>query len=444
MVTLRVVLVCLCSGALACGGLPEPDELGRGGIRSLLNFPGTNALALDVAFDPARDGLLLAALQSGPADYGRGTVGRPAGEPPIAVLGRYNEQLQAMWSTTSDAAFTTGTRPALATDGAGNMVLALGAFDGQLDLGDGPRTGSVVALLSVADGFTRWSVSLPAEGRPQPRFVVTDADGSTTVASEVEGSGGAIQARIDRLAPTNGALLASRGIGISTGNVRIDSFGRDLDGNLIAGGAFDQTLTLNQVFTQIAGQHAGFIAKIGRDSVAALWSRPLRKRAPTDRIVAAALADGDVVVAGVFAFADDPSDGDDPLGPTLYLRLARLAGATGETLWTTRTNLPNTAALDVADLADGIEAILLNATFSGTLQLGALNAVGTAESSMAVIRFSEIDGSPAWLRFSSTTAARGLRIGIDASGDALGVGTFAARNADGMALDSIFVIRVVP
>ncbi|HSI06122.1 MAG TPA: hypothetical protein VLC93_16670, partial [Myxococcota bacterium] len=433
---------CACATALACGGNgPDPTELGSGAIRSLQNFPGTNAVALDVAFDPAHDGLLLAALQRGPADYGRGEVGRPANEPPIAVLGRYNERLQAMWSVSGAAAFAANTRPALAADADGNMLLALGDFDGELDLGAGPHTGSIVAQLSLADGFTRWSVSV----NQRPRFVLADPDGSTVVAGEVAGppDSGFTQARIERLAPSNGALLSSRPLGVGTGNVFIESVGIDADGNLLAGGAFDGTLTLAAVYTQIPGQQAGFVAKIGRDSGAALWSRPLRKRANADRIVVAPLANGDVAMAGIFAFADDAADADDPLGPTIYLRLARLSGATGETIWTTRVNLPNTAMLDVVDLADGTEDLLFNATFSGTFQLGALNAVSTADTSMALARFAGNDGTPQWLRFTSTTAARGHRVGVDAGGDAIGVGTFAAQDADGRALASIFVIRVV-
>jgi hypothetical protein len=183
---------------------------------------------------------------------------------------------------------------------------------------------------------------------------------------------------------------------------------------------------------------------MGRDSGAALWSRQVRKRNAEDRIIVAPLAGGDIAVAGVFAFADDDADTDNPLGPTLYLRLARLSGATGQTVWTARTNLPNTAALDVVDLADGADYLFLLATFSGTLQLGSLNAVSTADSSMAMARFSENDGAPIWLRFSTTTTARGQRIGFDASGDAIGVGTFASADADGTALASIFVIRVMP
>jgi outer membrane protein assembly factor BamB len=441
-VTSRTLALLVCLGLAACGNDPDPNDLTNGAIRSVLNLPGTNALALDVAFDPSRDGILLAALQSGPADYGRGVVGRATSEPPVAVFGRYNEQLQAMWSNVNDAAFSAEGRPALAADAQGNMLLALGGFAGTLDLGDGPRTSTVVAQLSLADGFTRWSASLPANDAPRPRFILADADGSTVVGSDVDGPDGTTGARLDRLAPTNGALLTSRPLGIATGNVFLESLGLDADGNLVAGGGFDQTLTLAAVYTRIAGHHAGFVAKIGRDSGAALWSRPLRKRSATDRIIVAPLAGGDVAVAGVFAFADDAGDPDNPLEPTLYLRLARLSGATGETVWTERTNLPNTAALDVADLADGSDDLLLNATFSGTFQLGALNAVSTAETSMAMVRFGGSDGTPQWLRYSSTTTARAARIGVDASGDAVGAGTFVSQDADGKALASIFVIRV--
>ena len=408
-------------------------------------MPGTNAVALDAAFDPARDGFMLAALQSGPADYGRGTVGRPMTEPPTAVLGRYNERLQAMWSTTATASFSENSRPALAADGAGNMLVALGAFEGAIDLGNGPRTNNVVAQLSLADGFTRWSVSL-ANDFPRPRFVLADTEGNAVVASAVDGpaDGGTTEVRIDRLAAAGGALLSSRRLGVATGNVFLDSFAEDADGNFLVGGTFDRTLTLAAVYTQVAGQDAGFVAKVGRDSGAALWSRPLRKRSADGRIVVAPLANGDVAIAGVFAFADDAADTENPLGPTFYLRLARLSGATGETVWTTRTNLPNTAALDIADLADGTQDIYLSATFSGTLQLGSFTAVGTAESSMAMVRFAENDGAPIWLRFSTATTARAQRIGFDASGDAVGIGTFVSRDADGNASAAIFVIRVVP
>ncbi len=427
----------------ACGGKDGDDhELGSGAIRGLLNFPGTNAQALDIGFDGSREGVMLGAMQSGPADYGRGLVGRPATEPPVLVLGRYNVQAQALWSSVADGAFTADAAPKLAIDAQGGLLVAIGGFTGDLDVGGGPRAGSLVAQLSLADGFVRWSASLPAEGGPLPRFVAADADGSTVIASSVTSASGTT-VRLDRLAGVTGELLTSRALGSAAGNVGIDSMGIDADGNLVTGGSFDATLTLAAAHTAITDQHAGYVAKIGRDSGAALWSRQLRRRGAQDRIIVAPLASGDVAIAGVFAFADDTSDTENPLGPTLYLRIARLSGATGATLWTTRTNLPNTAALDVVDLADNADDLLLSATFSGTFVLGALNAVSTAASSMAMVRFSADDGAPQWLRFSSTTEARAQRIGLDATRDVIGVGTFVSQDAVGNPLTSIFIIRVV-
>lgn len=443
MVTVRALVSLAALTLCACGGgNDDNDELGSGAIRTLLNFPGTNAVALDVGFDDARDGLMLGAMQSGTAEYGRGVIGRPTTEPPVLVLGRYNEQTQALWSTVVDAAFTTAAAPKLAVDAQGGMLVACGGFDGTVDLGGGPLTQTMVAQLSLADGFVRWSTSLPAEGGPLPRFIVADADGSSVVASSItQASGQAV--RLDRLAPSTGALLTSRSVGVGTGNSSVDSMGVDADGNLLVGGSFDATLTLAQVHTAIAGQHAGYVAKVGRDSGAALWSRQLRRRSADDRIIVAPLANGDVGIAGVFAFADDATDTDNPLGPTVYLRVARLSGVTGQTVWTTRTSLPNTASLDVVDLADNTGDLLLSATFSGTLVLGSFNAVSTAASSMAMVRFAADDGAPQWLRFSSTTEARAQRIGADASNDAVGVGTFVAQDVGGNPLTSIFIIRVV-
>jgi len=433
LVALSVLFI---GAGVACDDNNDGSDLTSGTIRSVRNIAGTNVVGLDTLVDAGSNSIVVAALQYGAADYGRGTVGA-AGEV-VLVLTRYDAALQPLWQTVVDGGFSTGA-PHIAFDPSGNIALTITGFD-SVDVGHGAISAPLVSVFSIADGSARWSSSLTRDPAPDPRFVVCDpGTGDVFVVSN------ASQVVIDRLSAGSGAAVQqARQIAQPAGSMAVDSVAVDGDGNLFVAGTFDGQIRFQEAqYTAVAGQAWGYVAKIGKDGLTALWSRPLRLRDASQHVVISTLGTGDVGIAGQFAFADDTSDTANPLGPLAYVRLARLSGASGATTWTTRNELPNTATLTFADLADFTNDIYLTMTFNGTLALAGSTAVSTTTSAMAILHASGDDGTPAWLRYSTTSATVAGRVGIDGDGNPMTLGSFTASAGDGSPIQSIYILEVV-
>jgi hypothetical protein len=410
-----------------------------GSFRSNRSIKGSNVTGLDTLVDAGTSSLVVAALQSGPADYGRGTIGA-AGQT-VLVLTRFDDALQPLWQTVLDAGFGGGA-PHIAFDPSGNIVLTVSGFD-NVELGQGTLQAPLVASFSIADGSVRWASSLARQPAPDPRFIVSDpVSGDVFVVSNV--LAGTSQVWVDRLSAAGGASIQSRQIGLPSGNMAVDSVAIDGDGNLLLAGTFDGQLRFQQTQLQaVSGQSWGYVAKIGKDSLAALWARPLRLRNDAQHVVIGTLDASDLAIAGQFAFADDTSDTANPVSPLAYLRIGRLGGANGATAWTTRSEQPNLAQLALVDVADFTGDLYMTMTFNGSLAVGGTTAVSTAVENMAIVHASGADGTPVWLRYSVNSATQAGRVGIDSDGNPETAGAFTATADDGSLLQSIYIIEVV-
>lgn len=422
----------------ACGG-NDDTELASGGIRALANLPSANVAGFDASVDltGGRDSFVIAGIQNGEADYGRGTLGYADGRSQL-VVGRYDTQFQALWLGTFDGELGTA-RPLVATQPLGITAVTLSDFTDDIALGGAPLASPAVVAFSAADGSVRWSVSAANAGyTSRSAALVIDSVGDVVLAHNTDETPGRVL--IDRFSAVGGTLLASRPLGLGTGNARLVGMTHDLDNNLIVVVRFDGTVTLDRSYTAAAGQFAGYVAKIGRDSGSALWSRPIRLRTADERVAVGVLTNGDVTLSGPFALTDDTTDTSDPVSVIRYLRTSLLANASGASLWSTRHDLVNAASFDIVDASDFATEPHLVANFNGALTIGNLTASTTTASSMAVIRFSGEDGTPLWLNMSQGSAARGTRIGVLAGGDALALGTFTATGGSNSA---IFAIQIV-
>ena len=435
---MRSLLLAALLFSVSCGDDDNDQTLGSGVIRSLQNIPSSNVASLDGAVDltGGRDAFVLAAVQNGEANYGQGTVGYSDGRSQL-VIGRFDTQFQPLWLATAEGGVG-ASAPLVATQTLGTAVVAIGDYTGDVTVGGVPRAAPMLAAFSDADGSVRWSVSAAEAVNSHAAAVIVDAQGDVVLARNTDDV--PTRVKLDRFTST-GTLVVSRLLGLGTGNARRVSMGYDIDGNLVVLVRFDGTVTLNQSLTAPDGMFYGYVAKVGRDSGTVLWSRPIRLRADEDRVVVSVLSSGDVAVAGPFGFADDTTDTTNPVSTIRYLRTALLANASGTTIWSRRNDLVNAASLTVADASDLSDDLHLSITFNGTLTFGTLTASATTDSAMAVMRLSSADGSPVWLRYSGTSAARGTRVGVLASGDVLGLGTFTPPSGT---TSAIFAIQIVP
>ncbi|MBC7793078.1 MAG: hypothetical protein H7Z43_05180 [Clostridia bacterium] len=422
----------------ACGSNKTTNELPSGTITAVQNLSTTNVLGFDGAVDltGGRDTLVIAGVQVGEANYGNGTIGQTDGTS-LLVVGRYDTQLQPLWLASFEGGVGSST-PFVATQTLGTAGVALSDFDGTVSLGGGALAAPVVAAFSDADGSVRWSASAADGTVSHAAALVIDSTGDFVLAHNTDETPSRV--KLVRFTAASGAVILSRTIGLGTGNQHLTGMTYDLDNNLIVLVRFDGTITLNQSYTAPEGMFYGYVAKIGRDSGTALWSRPLRVRTQSERVAVGVLSNSDVTLVGPFGFADDRSENTNPESAVRYLRTAVLGNTSGATMWTRRDDMINAASLDVVDVSDFTDNINVIANFNGTLKLDAFTATTTTASAMAVTHIASADGTPLWLNYTKTSAARGTRVGQLSGGNILGLGTFTALGAS---TSSVFAIQIV-
>lgn len=332
---------------------------------------------------------------------------------------------------------TTTTVADLALDSAGNVFI-VGVFNGPVDFGGGPLTGSTRFDLFIAkyraDGAHLWSKQYTGTENQYFSSVKVDASGDVYVAGGFQGTtnvgGGAlVSAGID-----DGLLAKYRGTDGSHvwskrfGGVSSDAFGGlalDSTGNLLAVGRFYETVDFGGGALTSAGFNDIVLAKYKTSDGSHVWSKRMGGTGIDQGATVAVDSSGDAYISGPFQYTVDFGGGVLTAMGMLDVYVARFAGANGNHVWSKSFGAPGMYSVPYRVAVDNAGSTFVVGRFQGTVNFGGGGVTSAGGYDGFVARYRASDGGYVWARrFGGSNDDEAMAVVPDGSGNLITTGYF--------------------